>query len=86
MKKTRGEEHIDVEEENEETPCAGLKAAASTIAGASLGVLGGVAGITAAALGEVLLPVALCLWAGGLAGGALGLMAGMDPQRSKGRR
>lgn len=86
MKKERSEEYLDAEEENEGTPCAGLKAATSTIAGASLGVLGGVAGITAAALGKVLLPVALCLWASGLAGGALGLMAGLGGSKQKGRR
>ncbi len=83
MKNAREEDYLDAEED---VPCVGLKAVTTTIAGASLGVLGGVAGITAAALGEVLLPVGLCLWASGLAGGAVGLMAGIDGQNHKGRR
>lgn len=61
--------------------CTGIKAAASTVAGASLGVVGGIAGITAAAFAEVLLPVGLCLWATGLAGGAFGLLFGVCGKR-----
>lgn len=59
----------------------GAKVTASTVAGASLGVVGGIAGITAAAIGEVVLPVVLCLWATGLAGGALGLLLGVGKDK-----
>ena len=57
-------------------PC--IKTTAATMAGVSLGVIGGVAGIAAAAVFEIILPVSLCLWATGLAGGAIGLLLGLD--------
>lgn len=62
--------------EKEGSPCSGARSAATTLAGASMGVVVGIAGITAAALAEIVLPVALCLWATGLAGGAMGLLNG----------
>jgi hypothetical protein len=58
--------------------CGGLKTAAGVIAGASLGVIGGVAGIATAAVFEIVLPVSLCLWATGLAGGAAGMILGVN--------
>jgi len=63
------------DEVKDETPFArqAVKTVATTVAGASLGVIGGIAIITAA---EVLLPVGLCLWAAGCAGGAIGLLLG----------
>ena len=53
-----------------------VKAVASTAAGASLGVVVGIAAITAIGAVEILLPIGLCLWTAGLAGGALGLLVG----------
>ncbi len=55
----------------------GIKAAGSTATGAGIGVIGGITGIAVAAAGEVILPVALCLWATGLTGGAIGLLLGL---------
>lgn len=60
---------------------AGVRTAASTLAGASLGVVSGIGVITAASLAEVLLPVALCLWSLGLLGGAVGLLCGTRKKR-----
>jgi hypothetical protein len=58
--------------------CDNLKAASTTVAGAGVGVLVGIAGIVyCAAMPEVLVPVGLVLWATGLAGGAMGLFAGI---------
>lgn len=54
----------------------GVKAVATTAAGASLGVAVGIAAITAVGAAEILLPIGLCLWTAGLAGGALGLLVG----------
>lgn len=54
----------------------GVKVISSTVAGVSLGIVSGIAAVTAAAVAEVLLPVGLCLWATGLAGGAIGLLFG----------
>lgn len=66
-----------LDEKSEGVPIRqGVKAVASTVAGASLGVAGGIAAITAAAAAEILLPVGLCLWTIGLAGGAIGLLFG----------
>ncbi|MCB4756630.1 MAG: hypothetical protein LHV69_06310 [Elusimicrobia bacterium] len=63
--------------------CEGTKACATTVAGASVGVLVGIAGITAAALAEIVLPIGLCLWATGMAGGAVGLIAGVHKKIKK---
>ena len=59
-----------------------VKTSAATIAGVSLGVIGGVAGIAAAAVFEIVLPVSLCLWATGVAGGAIGLLLGADTKKN----
>lgn len=74
------------QDENKNTDLAkqGVKTAASTVAGASIGVTGGIALVTAAAAAEVVLPVALCLWTVGLAGGAVGLLFGI-PAKKKAR-
>ncbi len=51
-----------------------IKTIAATAAGAGFGVLGAIAGVTMAAVVlEVALPVSLCVWAGGVACGAVGL-------------
>ncbi len=64
-----------------------IKAVVATTAGAGLGVLGAVAGVTAAAVVlEVALPVTLCVWAGGIACGALGLSIGVGKGREEGDR
>ena len=59
----------------------GIKTGASTVAGAGLGVIAGIAGIVAAAAIEIVLPVSLCLWATGVSGGALGLVLGLNKKR-----
>lgn len=61
----------------------GVKTVASTVAGASIGVVGGIAAITAAAAVEILLPVGLCLWATGLAGGSIGVLFGTKKKRGE---
>lgn len=62
----------------------GLKTTASTLAGAGMGVAAGIAGIAvAAAVGEIILPVALCLWSTGVAGGALGLLLGAKKKQKE---
>ncbi len=72
------------EEEGAEALCTGIKAAASIVSGVGIGVIGGIAAITAAAIGEVVLPIGLCLWATGITGGALGLLAtGRSGERKK---
>lgn len=59
----------------------GVKTVASTVAGASIGVVGGIVVITAAAAIEILLPVGLCLWATGLAGGSIGILFGIKKKK-----
>ncbi|MFB0526970.1 MAG: hypothetical protein ACETVO_05840 [bacterium] len=54
-----------------------VKTAAFTAAGAGAGVLGAIAGITLAGIFEIALPVGLCLWAGGVSCGAIGLALGV---------
>jgi len=58
-----------------------LKTAAVTAGGAGLGVLGAIAGVTIAGIFEVALPVGLCLWAGGVTCGAIGMALGMGKKR-----
>jgi len=58
-----------------------IKTAAVTAAGAGLGVLGAIAGITVAGIFEVALPVGLCLWAGGVTCGAIGMALGVGKKR-----
>jgi len=54
-----------------------VKTAALTAAGAGAGVLGAIAGVTIAGMLEIVLPVGLCLWAGGVTCGAIGLALGV---------
>lgn len=58
-----------------------VKTAAFTITGAGAGVLGAIAGVTLAGLFEIALPVGLCLWAGGVTFGAIGLALGMGKKK-----
>jgi len=58
-----------------------IKAAAFTAAGAGTGVLAAIAGITVAGIFEIALPVGLCLWAGGVTCGAIGLAFGMGKKK-----
>ncbi len=58
-----------------------VKPVATTTAGAGVGVVGAIAGITTAAAFEIVLPVALCLWACGITGGAIGLTFGMGRKK-----
>ncbi|MCK5578484.1 MAG: hypothetical protein KAI63_03055 [Planctomycetes bacterium] len=72
------------QEENKEkvsVASQGVKTVTTTVAGASLGVAGGIAAITAVAVAEIILPVALCLWTAGVAGGAIGLLIGTRKRR-----
>jgi len=75
-------ETIKEEELDEFRVCQGIKTGATTVAGAGLGLIAGVAGIAAAAAIEIVLPVTLCLWATGVSGGALGLLLGIDRKKS----
>ncbi len=55
-----------------------VKAAVVTTAGAGVGVIGAIAGVAmTAAILEVALPVTLCVWAGGITCGAIGLALGI---------
>jgi len=58
-----------------------VKTAAFTAAGAGTGVLAAIAGITVAGIFEIALPVGLCLWAGGVTCGAIGLAFGMGRKK-----
>jgi hypothetical protein len=58
-----------------------VKTAAFTAAGAGAGVLGAIAGITVVGLFEIALPVGLCLWAGGVTCGAIGLALGVGKKK-----
>jgi len=69
------------EELDEFNVCRGIKTGATTVAGAGLGLIAGVAGIAAAAAIEIVLPVSLCLWAAGVSGGAVGLLLGLDKKK-----
>lgn len=65
-------------------PCQGFKTVGSTVTGAGLGVIGGITAISAAAFGEILLPVGICLWATGVTGGAIGFLLGIPGKNKKG--
>lgn len=55
-----------------------VKAAVVTTASAGVGVIGAIAGVAmTAAILEVALPVTLCVWAGGVTCGAIGLALGI---------
>ena len=56
----------------------GIKTVASAIAGATLGVVGGLSAMIGAAAVDIFLPVGLCLWTWvtGVAGGSIGLLFG----------
>ncbi len=55
-----------------------VRTVAVTTAGAGIGVIGAIAGITATAVVlELALPVTLCVWAGGITCGAIGLALGI---------
>ena len=69
------------EELDEFNVAQGIKTGATTVAGAGLGLIAGVAGIAAAAAIEIVLPVTLCLWAAGVSGGALGLLLGIGQKK-----
>lgn len=58
-----------------------IKTAAITVASAGVGVLGAVAGITVASVFEIALPIGLCLWAGGVTCGAIGLALGVHKKK-----
>lgn len=58
-----------------------IKTAAFTAAGAGVGVLGVIAGITVASVFEIALPIGLCLWAGGVTFGAIGLALGAHKKK-----
>jgi len=61
-----------------------IKTAAFTAAGAGVGVLGVIAGITVASVFEIALPIGLCLWAGGVTFGAIGLALGVHKKKEIG--
>jgi len=58
-----------------------VKTAAFTAAGAGAGVLGAIAGVTLAGIFEIALPVGLCLWAGGVTCGAIGMALGVGKKK-----
>lgn len=58
-----------------------VKTIALTAAFAGAGVLGAIAAVTAAAVGEVILPAALCLKVAGVTGGAIGLALGIGTKK-----
>ncbi len=58
-----------------------VKTAAFTAAGAGAGVLGAIAGVTLAGIFEIALPVGLCLWAGGITCGAIGMALGVGKKK-----
>jgi len=58
-----------------------IRTAAITAAGAGAGVLGAIAGVTVAGIFEIALPIGLCLWAGGLTCGAIGLALGIGRKK-----
>lgn len=58
-----------------------VKTTAFTAAGAGVGVLGAIAGITIAGIFEIALPIGLCLWAGGVTLGAIGLALGTNKKK-----
>ncbi|HUW23498.1 MAG TPA: hypothetical protein VMW39_05660 [bacterium] len=58
-----------------------VKTAAFTITGAGTGVLGAIAGVTLAGIFEIALPVGLCLWAGGITCGAIGMALGVGKKK-----
>ncbi len=63
-----------------------VKAVAVTTASAGVGVIGAIAGIAAtAAILEVALPVTLCVWAGGITCGAIGLALGIKDKSPNGK-
>jgi len=61
-----------------------IKTAAFTAGGAGVGVLGAIAGITVASVFEIALPIGLCLWAGGVTFGAIGLALGVHKKKGIG--
>ena len=58
-----------------------VKTAAFTVTGAGTGVLGAIAGVTLAGIFEIALPVGLCLWAGGITCGAIGMALGVGKKK-----
>jgi len=58
-----------------------IRTVALTAASAGAGILGAIAGITVAGVFEIALPIGLCLWAGGVTCGAIGLAFGMGKKR-----
>ena len=78
------EQQTKTKNEKEAGTFNGFRTTATTVAGASMGVVVGIAGVTiAAAMAEIVLPVSLCLWATGLAGGAVGLLTGCKKKEKK---
>lgn len=62
-----------------------VKAAVVTTASAGVGVIGAIAGVAmTAAILEVALPVTLCVWAGGITCGAIGLALGIKDKSQNG--
>ena len=62
------------------------RAVAVTTASAGVGVIGAIAGVAVtAAILEVALPVTLCVWAGGITCGAIGLALGIKKRPENGK-
>ena len=78
---------VDVAEDSEDvTWSKPVRTVAVTTAGAGVGVIGAIAGITATAVVlEVALPVTLCVWAGGITCGAIGLALGIKNKSRSGK-
>ena len=58
-----------------------IKVVAVTCACAGAGVIGAIGAVTAAAVGEVVLPALLCMKVAGITGGAIGLALGLGRKK-----
>lgn len=59
-----------------------IKAVAITAACAGVGIIGAIGAVTVAAVGEIVLPAALCLKVAGITGGAIGLALGIGRKKT----
>ena len=84
-RKTVQEKELQVPNKKERKKVADLsrpvKVTAVTTASAGVGVMSAVAAVTIAATFEIALPAALCLWAGGITCGAIGLALGIGKKK-----
>jgi len=82
-KKLVGTDTKDKEESNLGHPC---KTATLTATGAGVGIIGAITTVTVAAAFKVALPVGLCLWAGGVTFGTIGLALGLSKKKKSAKK